>query len=490
MINAIFFERYLGTPDQPAALLLTTNFPEVWTASHRLRGIAHVCVVFKGVREKERQTVFPQGAHTQLRFVVRGAKLYDPSNPAMDPANPGTWAWGDNSSDVILHYLLSKDGYRRSLAQIDMPSFLDFHARCAENVPRKDGSPVGRYRTWGTISFDEEPQAALSRLCASCDATLYQAPNGKIGVRDGAWAGPLVNISTRHITGAALSQGNDKLDSYNRLKVSYTDPDNYYQPTELTTRDDLSSQAAIGVIEETRDLVMVPEWTQAARLQKIMMARENPTWKGTLATDLMPLDTLGERAVDITYDPLGDGVDPLINAPCALSGFTLRGDLSGCDLSFVSVPASAWNWNAVAEEPPRPVTPATIANLNIVPAPASLTAGMASRRVSNVNTTIAVWQWNPETGENEPVDIPIGEGVEGYFLTASWPASPRADVTYELEYTEVGSSVWRAIAMAEGVLTAETGPVERATSYQMRLRHRSGGGSVSNWTSSATVTVP
>ncbi len=55
----------------------------------------------------------------------------------------------------------------------------------------------------------------------------------------------------------------------------------------------------------------------------------------------MPLDALGEKVVQITFDPLERPDDPLLNAPCSLSGFTLRGDLSGCDLGFASVPASA-----------------------------------------------------------------------------------------------------------------------------------------------------
>lgn len=454
MINAIFFERYFGTAGQAAPLILTTNFPEVWTAAHRLRGIAHVCVVFMGVREKIRQQVFPQGAYTQLRFVVRGKKIYDPSLETMDPANPATWAWGDNSSDVILDYLRSADGYRRSLAQIDMPSFAAFHARCAENVPRKDGSPVGRYRTWGTISFDEEPQAALARLCASCDATLYQGPTGQIGIRDGAWTGPLVNITTEHITGAALTQGNDKLDAYNRLKVSYTEPNNYWQPTELLARDDLDSQAAIGVIEETRDLVMVPEFTQAARLQKIMMARENPLWKGTLATDLMPLDTLGERAVDITFDPLGDGEDPLLNAPCALSGFTLRGDLSGCDLAFSSVPAAAWSWNAAAEEPPRPTTPTSVAIINEIVAPTGLAAAVDRQSLSG--------------------DIP------GVRIGLTWDASARPDVIAEAEYASAGSGVWQPMSVTSDGVSAFTPLLADGGSYDLRVRWAAGG-TVSTW---------
>lgn len=462
--GAIFFERYLGTPDQIAALLLTTNFPDAWTANHRLRGIAHVCVVFKGVPEKHRNKVYPQGAYTQLRFGVRGKKIYDPTNGAMAADNPGTWAWGDNSADVILDYLRSTDGYRRQLAQIDMPSFTDFHARCAENVPRKDGTPVGRYRTWGTISFDEEPQAALARLCASCDAALYQGPSGKIGIRDGAWSGPLINIGTQHITGAALTQGNDKLDSYNRLKLSYTDPDNYYQPTELAARDDLSSQAAIGVIEETRDLVMVPEWTQAARLGKIMMARENPIWKGTIATDLMPLDVLGEKAVDITFDPLGEPDDPLMNAPCAISGFTLRGDLSGCDLGFASVPASAWDWDAEAEEPPRPALPVGIDAVNTVPAPTGLVAVVDRQNL-------------------------IGE-TSGARISLTWDAPSRPDLFAQAEYATASSGAWQPMSVGADEVSALTPLLSDGGSYDLRVRWAAGlGSAVSDWATAGPITA-
>ena len=462
MNGAIFFERYFGTAGQTAALLLNTNFPEVWTANHRLRGIAHVCVVFKGVPEKHQNKVFPQGAHTVLRFVVRGKKIYDPSLGWMDPENPAAWLWGDNSGDVILDYLRDPNGYRRSLAQIDMPAFADFHAHCAENVPRKDGSPVGRYRTWGTIGFDEEPQAVLARLCASCDATLYQGPSGKIGIRNSVWTGPLINISTRHITGAALTQGNDKLDSYNRLKVSYTDPDNYYQPTELTPRDDLSSQAAIGVIEETRDLVMVPEWTQAARLQKIMMAKENPIWKGSIATDLMPLDALDAKAVDITFDPVPGGAEPLMNAPCEFTSFALRGDVSGCDIGFRSVPASAFTWNAAVEEPPRPVTPASIVQVNAIDAPASVVATIERPALSS--------------------------SINGVAIRLSWAASSRSDVTPEAQYSATGMGDWIAMSLAGDGLSAVTPLLSDGGSYDLRVRFVAGGTS-SDWSAVGPVTA-
>ncbi|HEV7323523.1 MAG TPA: fibronectin type III domain-containing protein [Bosea sp. (in: a-proteobacteria)] len=462
MSGAIFFERYLGTADQAAATLLRDRFPEVWSADHRLRGIAHVCVVFAGVPEKHRNKVFPQGAYTVLRFVVRGKKLYDPSVGGMDPENPATWLWGDNSSDVILDYLRSSDGYRRSLAQVDMPSFADFHAHCAENVPRKDGTPVGRYRTWGTIGFDEEPQAVLARLSASCDATLYQGPSGQIGIRNSVWTGPLINISTQHIVGAALTQGNDKLDSYNRLKVSYTDPENYYQPTELTPRDDLSSQAAIGVIEETRDLVMVPEFTQAARLQKIMMAKENPIWKGTIATDLMPLDALDAKVVDITYDPVPGGSEPLMNAPCEFTAFSLRGDVSGCDIGFRSVPLSAFSWNAAVEEPPKPATPGAIAHVDEIDPPGEVAAEVERSDISG--------------------------GISGVAIRLSWAASPRPDVAAEAQYAAAGTEGWLAMVLAADGLSAVTPLLTDGGGYDLRVRFVAGG-TDSDWSAVGPITA-
>lgn len=460
MTGKVFFEPYLGTADQAAATLLRARYPEVWSVDHRLRGIAHVCVSFGGVKKDDQSKVFPQGAYTQLRFGVKGKKIFDPSLGTMDPENPATWAWGDNSGDVILDYLRSADGYRRPLSQIDLPSFEDFHAHCAENVPRADGSPVGRYRTWGAVGFDEEPQAALARLHSACDGIHYQGPTGKIGIRHGGWTGPLINISTRHITGAALTQGNDKLGAYNRLKVSYTDPDNYYQATELTARDDLASQAQIGIVEEVRDLSMVPDWTQAARIAKIMMAEDNPLWKGTIATDLMPLDALIAPAVDITYDPVPDGVEPLMNAPCKIGSLTLRGDLSGCDLGFSAVPASAREWNAATEQPPRPITPTTILAVNLIPDPTGLVLS---------------------------VDRPAISGdIDGVRLSLSWSASSRDDVIPEAQYSIAGAGSWSPMSNVDNLLSAFSPLISDGGSYDVRVRFVVGSAS-SGWSAAGPI---
>ncbi len=143
-IDVVTFETHLGEDDQAASDYLLSQFgggaAPIWTPAHRLRGLAHVEAVFKGVKREEQQLVYPQGYATPLRFLIRGARVWDPTNTGMDADTPATWAWSENAGDCILDYLRAKDGLRFPRARLDIASFRDFHALCAETVTRKDGS--------------------------------------------------------------------------------------------------------------------------------------------------------------------------------------------------------------------------------------------------------------------------------------------------------------------------------------------------------------
>lgn len=442
MINKVFFEPHLGYASQAASPILLSRYSDVWTADHRLDGIAYVVSVFLAVGEKDRNTVYPQGANTVLRFLVRGALIYDLLG-SEHPEDTGLWAWSDNPGNCILDYLRHRDGMRRPLSQVDLASFEDFAGICAETVPRRGGTEA-RYRLWGVYEFSEEPATVLTRMCATCDATLYQGPSGKIGIRGGKWVAPLVNIPTDIIVKAALTQGNDKLDAYNRLKVSFTEPNAFFQPTELEALDDLESQAKIGVIDQTLDLQMVPTPSQAARLAKIRMAKDNPLWKGSLSTHLPALDALGEQTVSLVYDPLPDGGEPFMSTAADLSGFTLRGDGSGCDLSFVSISAAAYAWDPDTEQPPDPAVPTPIPSEQDIAAPENLSVAIERPSVSG--------------------------DVAGVQIRLSWDPSSRADVLPEPQYAVAGSGDWQAMTVAADRLSAVTPLLSDGVSYDLRVR--------------------
>lgn len=463
MAGKVFYEVRLGDAEQPAMQTLLDRYPDVWTPQHKLNGIACVLVVFAGVPQRQFSNVYPQGYNTSLRFVVRGARVWDPMS-AQDPENWATWTFSELASDCILDFLRHPDGMRIPLSRVDVPSWQDFHALCAEQVARKDDSTEARYRLWGAYALNEAPKDVLARMCAACDGQLVQGASGKIGIRGGKWSAPLVNIPTEHIVTAQLAQGNDRLDTYNRLKVSYTDPDNYYQQTEMQARDDLASQTRIGVIDETLDLAMVPSWTQAARLAKIAMAKANPIWKGSLGTSFGGgLAALGEETVQITYAPV-PGLDPIMNAPCLLTSFSVRGDLSGCDVGFVSIPASAYDWDPAGEEPPRPVTPQAIAQQDAVTAPEGVVSGL---EISN-----------------------ISGGVPGVVGTLAWTAPTRTDVQSEAQYklSTADDTGWLGMTIGPDGVSARTPLLTDGQAYDFRVRFTTSGAQ-SDWTSAASQTA-
>lgn len=459
----VFFEPYYGTDDQAAATTLLQQFPGVWTADHRLRGLAHVVVVFFGVKREEQQIVYPQGYATPLRFLVRGAKVWDPTNGAQDPDNKATWAWSEIAGDCILDYLRHRDGMRFARSRIDVPSFADFHGLCAETVLRKDGTTEPRYRLGGTYALNEAPKDVLARMLSTCDGQLVRGPTGLIGIRGGRFRSPLVNIPTEQIIAADLTQGNDRLDAYNLLKVSYTEPDNFYQPTEIQARQDFTSQAQVGVIDSALDLAMVPSWTQAARLAKIKFAKDNPQWRGSTRTTLAVLNALDQETARIIFDPLGDAdVGPMMDASCTLTAFGLDAAMTGCTVGFTSISADAYAWNPATEEPPRPALPNAPAPVNIVPTPVNVAVNPSRRAVSG--GAAAVW------------------GV------LSWNADARTDLTAQAQYRVTGGQEadWQPMGVRGDGLSAEAGPLTDGQTYDFRVRWVAGN-TPSNWSSAVVL---
>ncbi|MHC2087213.1 phage head spike fiber domain-containing protein [Methylobacterium sp. CM6244] len=461
-LNRIQFEARLGDKNQPASAIIRQAYPEMWTAAHQLNGIAYVACLFLGVKKEEVSIIYPQGYATVLRFVVRGARVWDTSNSAQDPDNDATWAFSESPALCILDYLRHRDGMRFARSRMDVPSFEAFRAECAEAVARKDGTLEPRYRIGGTYSLLEAPKNVLARMCDTCEAQLVRRPSGLIGIRGGKYVAPLVNISTKNIVTASVTDGVDKLDAYNRMSVSYTDPDNFYGPTELTSREDEASQSRVGQLDTGFDLVMVPSWTQAARLAKIRFDNDNPDWKGTLGTDFSILDALDQETAQVTFDPMPE-IGPMIDAPCRLSSFSIRGDLSGCDVGFASVRPSTYQWDPATEEPPRPTAPMAIQSIDVIAKP--IVSIRAERRA-------------------------IGNGTVGVWAVVTWLASSRADVIPEAQVKLTGSpdTEYRQIGIRADSLSAEAGPLTDTQSFTFRVRFRIGGKS-SDWSDTVTLAV-
>ncbi|MCJ2132446.1 hypothetical protein [Methylobacterium sp. E-045] len=461
--NRVRFDPFLGDDNQAASALLQTNYPEIWTPQHQLNGLAYVVCVFNPVKKEDQQIVYPQGYATVLRFVVRGARVWNPADGAQDPTNPATWLFSENAGLCIMDYLRRKDGARFPLAKIDVPSFTDHAALCAEGVKRKDGTTEPRYRIGGTYLYNEAPKDVLARMGATCDGTIVQGPSGKYGIRGGRYRAPLVNIPTKQILSADVEQGVDRIDGYNRLTVAYTEPDNFYQATQVAAYQDAASQARIGVVDQSADLIMVPSWTQAARLAKIRFKKDNPTWTGSLGCQLPALDALGSENVHVTFDPVPE-IGSMFDEDFAVSALNIEGDASAVGLGISSISTATYAWDPALEEPVKPTTPQTISWLNSIAAPTGVSVVADRRVIAGGNT--AVW------------------------AILSWVASNRPDLTAEAQYrlASASNSAFRAMALREDAVSAEAGPLTDTSSYVFRVRFRSGG-TVSDWSDVVTLTA-
>lgn len=432
-----------GSTDQPAYPGMMALWPGIWTAQHQLRGIASWFVRFYSPNPDRFQLVFPDGYNTPVTCVCSLSKVWDPRTPGQFYNDPTTWAWRDNSSLCIMDYLTHKDGFNLSIDDVDVPSFVAFADICDEPVALASGGTQPRYRLWGIYSLEDDPDDVLAKMRATCDGEFYQTPAGKIGIRGGKWAAPTVTISDQDILGHSMEQGSNKFSAFNQLKIIYTSAQHGFQRMEAPAWNNLADQFERGVLTSELTLDLVPSGPQARRLAKIHEGKSNPKWKGTIAANLSALDALGERVIRVQISELS------IDDAFFVAGFSIRPDLSGVEISVISISEQSYLWDAETEElDDAPIPQDTTPDLSL-PVPGSLALTEPSARV--VRATVA---------------------------------SPNRDgIVLQAQIRAGAGSLWQEMQVDPGTpLQAQFGPVAAGT-YQVRARWRGQQNTAGEWTS-------
>lgn len=421
---AVRIAQYRGTASQAADSLISGAFTGIWTSAHRLRGIAYLVARFRSPPQEEFQKIFPEGYNTPVRGLCRLSRVFDPRN--------NTTAWSDNSALCILDYLTHPDGFRKTLDDIDLPSFSAFANLCDENVPRAAGGTEKRYRLWGVYQLTDEPEDILRKMRATCDAELYQNAEGKIAIRGGRWEAPTVVITERDILGHSLEQGNDRFAAFNELKITYTSPQHDYQSVEATSWVDLADQDERGVLGSELDLDFVPSPAQARRLAKIHISKANPRWKGKIRTNLVGLDALGERTIQVILPELE------INEAFYVAGFSIDPELKFVEIEIMTISEAAYTWNAATEEGQNPAIPEDTSPDLDYPIPQDLVLSSPEAGVINAVVT-------PTTQEGLELQVQLRLGAGSLWQdmqtngdSASAFFDPAPDGSYEARARWVG----------------------------------------------------
>lgn len=368
-----YIDQSLGDENQAASPRLAGNFPGQWTADHRLRGTAYLVGQFMAPPVEYFQSAYPNGEPV-LSAVLRGCRLWDPRT--------GQTVWSDNAALAVLDYLTSPDGYARPAARVDMASFAAYANLCDEPV-----NGQRRYRIATTVDMTEARKDVLQRLLEACDATLHMAPNGQISIRGGQWQAPTVTIDADagHILSADFSPPG-AMDRYNELVIQYREPALGHVENEGTPWEDPADMAASGqIISQQLNLFQVPSQSQARRLAKIRMARENADWTAEIVTNLAGLNCIGERIIQLRWPELS------IDSPFWVEGVELSPDITTVNLKLRSASQASYSWSPEEEGTSTVIPPDTSPSYDLTP-PDFILAEGPSRSI--------VATWTPSSALN------------------------------------------------------------------------------------------
>lgn len=359
----------LGTDTQPVNGLMAGQ--RGWS-TQRLLGLCYgVMLCAQPFRpDKYFQYFYPNGVPT-LRAVIDSSFVYDARDGSQNWSNKATWKFSRNPAWIIMDYLTytrtdsaGKEvprGMGLPKSRINIPLFIAFANLCDEpvssgftinpidgsvsNTPRQEA----RYSCDGSYSMDEEPPDVLSRMLATCDATLFTVADGTIGIRGGRFDTPTVVITEENIISCDLTQGNGKFEKFNQLRISNTTINMDYQLVEGTPWEDLDDQDDHGVLSEELSLPYVLSYSQARRLAKIAMAKGNPAWRyNSLVCEFQMTNALGEEFVHVTHPTMGIDDDFLV------MGFSIHLENRTVELQLASIDGEAYSWDAATEDEAPP----------------------------------------------------------------------------------------------------------------------------------------
>ncbi len=172
---------YLGAPDQAADAQVLADFPALWSANHRLAGVAYlVCEYWYD------ETAFPSGLPV-VSATIRGARCYDPRD--------GQTRWTENPAIHMRHILTHPQfGKRSGLLPEEDARIASAANACDQLYEYINGQPVPVYRSALVVPFGTTPKEALDDL-AQAMAGQWAFASGQFFCRAGVYSAPVMSLT-------------------------------------------------------------------------------------------------------------------------------------------------------------------------------------------------------------------------------------------------------------------------------------------------------
>lgn len=416
-------QKHLGGASDVADAYLRSVIPDKWPDTAVLRGLCYTIITLD-LNHPEFQ-----GGLVPIHAVIRGRKLYDPRT--------GLKAWSQNPALAVMDYLTSP---LCAVPMTDLPTaqFIAAANVCDENI-------VGlgaRYTINGTVTSDQGQPSVLEAMAQAMAGSLVSTT---WDIYAGKYIAPVAALTQEDIVGGlSVTPGASDASVYNGVKGQYISPENKHVQTDFKPYQNSAYRASDGRDLYTNiDFAFTDSLQRVTNLARIFTEdqRNGFELKAEFSLKAWPRK-VGER-ITFTSPTLGQTakvyrITDKSYSPNSAVQLTLKEDA-----------ASIWDFAdaVVVDDTPN----------SDLPDPWEI-APLASITCES-GTDMLLLQ---------------SDGTVVSRILAKWPAATTqavfANGAIEIEFRQIGTEAWSAIALPGSELQTYLSPVNDGAFYVVRAR--------------------
>jgi hypothetical protein len=364
--STILIEPHFGTDGQSASSLLSTL--SSWGSNHKLSGIAYLALRFKW-----NQDVF--GGIPQVQAKIKGKKIVTLASNLSEQ----TASFSTNPAFCLLDYLRN-ERYGKGLAtsSLDLQSFYDASQICETQVtPYGSASDINIFDCNAVIDTSKKVIDNVREIVKGMRGYLPFV-QGKYRLNIETTGTASVSLSEDDIIGGYALASPSKNSKYNRVLVSFVNPERNYQVDEIqypaiddsgyATADKHATMKSVdgGFLLEGRfDFRTITSPYQAEEMAEIILRRSREALGLNLNVGFKAYELHVGDLVNISISSLG-----FSNKTFRVLSMTFNEDYT-IGLALVEYQASHYTWATKAQVSSTPAT--NLPNPFTIQAPAGLT---------------------------------------------------------------------------------------------------------------------
>ena len=344
-----------GADDQAIDPIIAARFPSE-SAEFRQRGICTCVIEMKFGNDAEHHTeLWGAGGLPDVKFRIRGRKVYDPRDAAQDADDASTWTWTSNATLIEADWLRHEMGFGIPAADIDWDSIIESADIDDELILTLDGFEA-RGTINGAVLSSEANDAVLNDMALSNRAIIRKA-FGLYTIRSDRPATPVATVHQGMLVGEFSFQNEaDTRSALNTVNLQFAPAVNGNQPGEIQYRDAALVSADGQDYEATLGLRYTDSPSTAQRLAYALVTenRESRTFTGLF--DISVLNAAGKpsgqmlEVGDVVQLWFDDDYDA-INGIYTVSGLEISQDFTVI-LSLTGYTSQVIDgWSTLLEQP-------------------------------------------------------------------------------------------------------------------------------------------